>query len=142
GGRCERGEDSGAIHVFVVMVPDPSRSSAELSRGTQMCGRCRRYRSARGAPSLDACAGGLGRVLIDPLSVSAAQSMSASLGKRPKCCVAANMGMCQTRTHAPQQTARRGPACDSVATIEPASAAFAVGRFGSRPVERPFYKFD
>ena len=32
----------------------------------------------------------LGRVLINPLSVSAAQSMSASLRKRPKCCVAAN----------------------------------------------------
>src|SRR5262245_48954971 len=30
-----------------------------------------------------------GRVLINPLSVSAAQSMSASLRKRPKCCVAA-----------------------------------------------------
>ena len=31
----------------------------------------------------------LGRVLINPLSASAAQSMSASLRKRPKCCVAA-----------------------------------------------------
>jgi len=31
----------------------------------------------------------LGRVLINPPSVSAAQSMSASLRKRPKCCVAA-----------------------------------------------------
>jgi hypothetical protein len=31
----------------------------------------------------------LGRALIEPLSVSAAQSMSASLQKRPKCCVAA-----------------------------------------------------
>src|SRR5262249_26337638 len=32
---------------------------------------------------------GLRRVIINPLSVSAAQSMSASLRKRPKCCVAA-----------------------------------------------------
>src|SRR5262249_43172633 len=31
----------------------------------------------------------LGRVLINPLSASAAQSMSASLRKRPKCCNAA-----------------------------------------------------
>src|SRR5262249_21644939 len=31
----------------------------------------------------------IGRVLINPLSVSAAQSMSASLRKRPKCYVAA-----------------------------------------------------
>src|SRR5215831_8386609 len=34
------------------------------------------------------------------------------------------------------------PRLRSVATIEPASAAFSVGRFGSRPVECPFYKFD
>jgi hypothetical protein len=32
----------------------------------------------------------LGRVLINPFSISAAHSMSASLRKRPKCCVAAN----------------------------------------------------
>jgi hypothetical protein len=31
----------------------------------------------------------LGRLLINPFSVSAAQSMSASLRKRPKCYVAA-----------------------------------------------------
>src|SRR5262249_25977731 len=34
------------------------------------------------------------------------------------------------------------PRLRSVATIEVASAAFSVGCFGSRPVERPFYKFD
>ena len=32
----------------------------------------------------------LGHVLINPLSINAAQSMSASLRNRPKCCVAAN----------------------------------------------------
>ena len=34
------------------------------------------------------------------------------------------------------------PRLRSVATIGVASAAFSVGCFGSRPVERPFYKFD
>jgi transposase-like protein len=34
--------------------------------------------------------GDYGRVFINPLSVSAAQSMFASLRKRPKCCVVAN----------------------------------------------------
>jgi hypothetical protein len=48
----------------------------------------------------------------------------------------------QHQTHAPQQTARHGPRLRSVATIEPASVAFSVRRFGSGSVERPFYKFD
>src|SRR5262249_13766758 len=34
------------------------------------------------------------------------------------------------------------PRLRSAATIEPASATFAGGRFGSRPAERPFYNFD
>src|SRR5262249_5173564 len=45
------------------------------------------------------------------------------------------------RTQCPLRS-ESGKRLRSVTTIEPTSAAFSVGRFGSRPVERPFHKFD
>src|SRR5215471_6852142 len=48
----------------------------------------------------------------------------------------------RTRVRAVQYNSTTRPRLRSVATIEPASAAFSIGRFGSRPVERPFHKLD
>src|ERR1700730_8625358 len=48
------------------------------------------------------------------------------------------LGRPSVLARAPQRAHDAAP----VATIEPASAVFSLGRFGSRPVERPFHKFN
>jgi hypothetical protein len=44
--------------------------------------------------------------LINRLSVSAVQSMSASLRKRPKCCFPQSVAMCHKQTSAPSRSPR------------------------------------